>query len=157
MYYQKTKKEIESTTKGAYLRAVRLLTSKDYSKHKLVQKLKEAGFQPEHIDEAVEELLSKKFLREENYAEARIKAFMNKGYSPYYILQKLAQENVYVDESFIRNIFQEYNITEEDQIRKLIKKKSTNEKDKLIRFLHSKGHSLSVVSHILKNCDIDSA
>ena len=109
------------------------------------------------IDEAIEEVKNKNFLREDNYIEARIKAFMNKGYSPDYIKQKLAQEHLAIDQDQIDAVFLEHNLTPELQIQRLATKKIGNkenldyeDQNKILRYLLSKGHELSLSRKILK-------
>lgn len=147
------------STKKAYQAAIRLLTRKDYSKHKLKSKLIEKGYDEIIVDELIQELVEKKFLREDYYAEARIKGLMNKGYSAYFIKSKLEQEEVYVSTDAIFEIYNEYNYSEEQQIKELIRKKlprSANQtplefKDKvrILRFLSSKGHNVQNIDQYL--------
>ena len=141
----------------AYLYLIRLLSSRDYSEFKLREKLREKQYPANEIDEAIAEIKAKNYLREDNYAEARAKAFMNKGYSPDYIKQKLAQEHVYVDEDFIQSIYSENRNDSEEQIRSLVEKKlrgkkldSYEQEVKVIRFVLSKGHQIGAIKKILK-------
>ncbi len=141
----------------AYLYLIKLLSSRDYSEFKLRDKLREKQYPASEIDEAIAEIKAKNYLREENYAEARVKAFMNKGYSPDYIKQKLAQEHVYVEAEFIESIYCENRSDSDEQIRLLVEKKlrgkkleSFEEEVKLIRFVLSKGHQIGAIKKILK-------
>jgi regulatory protein len=141
----------------AYLYLIRLLSSRDYSEFKLREKLREKQYPATEIDEAIAEIKAKNYLREDNYAEARAKAFMNKGYSPDYIKQKLAQEHVSVDEDFIQNIYSENRNDSDEQIRSLVEKKlrgrkldSYEQEVKVIRFILSKGHQIGAIKKILK-------
>ena len=145
----------------AYIHAVKLLAKKDYSEYKLRTKLRDKGFSAEEIDETINELLEKKYLREDYYAEARIKGLMNKGYSPSYIQSRLKEEFVEVSLDTIYSIFNEYELSEQDQIKKLVRKKLNgsaieapidfNLKVKILRFLASKGHSVENVDQYLPN------
>lgn len=144
-------------SKKAYQTLIRLLGFKDYSEHKLREKLKERGFNPDEIDDAINEVKEKKYLREDLYAESRAKAFMNKGYSQNFIRQKLSQEHVSVSEEFIDEIYDEHKYSEEDQIKELIQKKlrgkmieDYNHEAKVIRFVLSKGHSFDSIKSALK-------
>ena len=141
----------------AYLYLIKLLSSRDYSEFKLREKLREKQYPANEIDEAITEIKAKNYLREENYAEARVKAFMHKGYSPDYIKQKLAQEHVYVEAEFIESIYCENRNDSDDQIRTLVEKKlrgkklaNYEEEVKLIRFVLSKGHQIGAIKKILK-------
>lgn len=123
--------------------------------------MREKKYPADEINNVIEEIKAKGYLKEELYAEARIKAFMNKGYSADFIRQKLAQEKVTVTEIEIYEIFDEYHLTENDQIERLLKKKlkeisedkekAYNDRQKAIRFAISKGHRPSAVFKVLKS------
>ncbi len=148
-------------SKQAYSYLVKLISARDYSEHKLREKLREKKFPANEIEDALNEIKSRGYLREEAYSEARIKAFMSKGYSVSYIKQKLQQEKLTVSEDQIQDIFQEHRETEEDQIRRLLGKKlkvipedkeeAYKEKQKAVRFALSKGHNPGRVFKILKS------
>jgi regulatory protein len=145
------------TSKKAYSYLVKILSSRDFSEHKLREKLRSRNFETLEIEEAIAEVKSRNFLREDNYIEARIKAFMNKGYSPDYIQQKLSQEHLQVSEEIIQAVFDEYSLTTDEQIRRLATKKlrgpfppDYDEQNKIIRYLLSKGHDLYQSKKILK-------
>lgn len=144
-------------SKSAYSYLVKILSSRDFSEHKLREKLQERNYTTQEIEDAITEVKSKNFLREDNYIEARIKAFMNKGYSPDYIQQKLSQEHLQVSSEIIESIFEEYNMSTDEQIRRLASKKMKSnpnidyeEQNKILRYLLSKGHDLSASRKILK-------
>lgn len=143
--------------KKAYSYAIKLLTIKDYSRSKLEKKLLERSFDSSIVQNILDELVEKGFLREDLYAEARIKAFMFKRYSMHFIGQKMAQEGVKVGLEQIAEIFDEYKMTETQQMTELIHKKigridlssldfesKEKLKGKIIRHLLSKGHQLSL-------------
>lgn len=158
-------------SKQAYSYLVKLLSSRDYSEHKLREKLREKKFPANEIDVAINEIKERGYLREEAYSEARIKGFMSKGYSISYIRQKLAQEKLSASEEFIQEVFDEHQITEADQVERLLKKKlrtlsedreeAQKERQKAIRYAFSKGHNPGLVFGILKakftGIQIDSA
>lgn len=137
-----TKKKV-----SPYLYAIRLLAKKDYSEYKLRKKLNDRQFESEEIDAAIETLLDKGYLREDYYAEARIKGLMYKGYSPNYIVQKLAQEHVETTIETILEIFSSCDYSQESQIKELASKKlrglkvsDPKTREKILRFVLSKGH-----------------
>lgn len=152
-------------SKIAYNYLVKLLSFRDYSEHKLREKLREKKFSPEESESAICELKSRGYLREDLYVEARIKGFMNKHCSANYIKQKLQQEKVEVDINRIYEIFDEYRIDECDQIKTLIAKKlkssfmaeelTPEDKFKLsqkaLRYAMTKGHKPGDVLKILKS------
>ena len=73
--------EEKENTHTAYMDAIKLLAKKDYSEYKLRKKLKEKLHDSESIDEAIQEVTEKKYLREDYYIEARIRGLMRKNYS----------------------------------------------------------------------------
>ena len=143
---------------NCYQASLRLLAKRDYSIYKLSKKLLEKGFDQIEVDETIDELLGKKYLKEEYYVEAFIKGHMRKGYSPVYIKQKLAGENCSCELDFIYEVFEEHKFSEEKQIKELIEKKYSHldykefkNKAKIMRFLLSKGHESQLAQHILDN------
>lgn len=132
----------------AYLYAIKLLAKRDYSEFKLRKKLIEKSFSGDEIEKAMSEVIEKGYLREDYYAEARIKGFMYKGFSIEHIIQRLAKEHVDVDRETVEKIFSEYGISKESQIQQLIEKKlrtlnknNPKTRAKILRFLISKGYS----------------
>jgi regulatory protein len=145
------------SSKSAYSYLIRILSSRDFSEYKLREKLRERNYAQTEIDDAITEVKAKNFLREDNYIEARIKAFMHKGYSPSYIQQKLNQEHISATLELIDSIFVEYSVTCESQIQRLASKKiglrnslDFDDQNKILRYLLSKGHELSYCRKILK-------
>jgi regulatory protein len=140
----------------AYLYLIRLLSSRDYSEYKLREKLKGRNHPANEIDEAIQKIKDQNYLKEDLYIEARVKAFMNKGCSPYYIKQKLKQEHLEIDSDTINEIFDEHKVSDDDQLQNLIRKKfrasSDPSKDeaKVLRFLISKGHDYSSAKKAFK-------
>ena len=152
----------------AYLYSIRLLSRQDYSEYKLTKKLKTSGFSEVEIENAITKAKEKGYLTENNYAQLRIKGFMNKNYSMRYIQQKLKQEYVNISIELIDSIYKEHGLTEEQQIMNLIEKKSrtlTSDnktvdfkkkcKQKLLSYLGCKGHnpanSLQIVNQHLNH------
>ncbi len=133
--------------KKAYNYCIYLLSQRDYSERKLRLKLETKEYTHETIEEVITKLHQHKYIQEEEYARARIRALIHKGYSLYYISQKLAQERLEVENEVIQTLFDELGMTEEDQRQLLIQKKlrglnpnDQKTKDKIMRYLISKGH-----------------
>jgi regulatory protein len=142
----------------AYLYLIKIISNRDYSEYKLREKLKLKNFLNEEIEEAINEIKTKGYLREEIYAEARIKNFMQKGYSPDHIMQKLSQEHLSVSQDDIEVLFTDYQTSPENQIEQLIRKKirgkselTYEEQCKIIRYLISKGHDYEISKKHVKN------
>ena len=153
------KKVEESSQKSAYLYAIKLLAKRDYSVYKLSKKLKERGYDKEHLDDAINEVIELGYLKEELYTEARIKGLMHKGLHPNFIQIKLREECLTVEIDFILEVFSQYPLTVDEQLDKLLSKKlprSTpyedlcyEEKQKIkqraYRYAMSKGHGYSSI------------
>jgi regulatory protein len=147
--------------RSAYSTIIRLLAKRDYSRYKMEQKLLEKDYPIDEIETALDEVIEKKFLREDYYIEARIKGYMHKYCTPIFIQQVLYKEHLSVPIDDIRAVFEEYEITTEAQIKKLISKKMPHSgsfsdynakqklKAKIINFVCSKGHDLSEISPLL--------
>ncbi len=147
-----------SRSQKAYMYLVKIISARDYSEHRLREKLKEKKYPADEIESAINEIKSKGYLREEVYAEARVKAFMHKGYAPNYIRQKMAQEHVIVTDEEIEAIFAEYRTSPEEQIDRLVRKKMHGKTEfdyagesKILRYLISKGHDFGAAKKIMKN------
>lgn len=142
----------------AYMYLVKILSIRDYSEYKLREKLRERNYPADEIESAINDIKAKGYLREEAYAEARVKASMQKGYSPDYIRQKLAQENVPITDEEINAVFAEYRTKPEEQIERLVRKKMAGKTEfdyegesKILRYLISKGHDFDVSKKIMKS------
>lgn len=140
----------------AYFYLIKILSSRDYSEHKLREKLRERKYPAIEIDEVINEIKEKGYLKEDLYTEARIKGFMHKGYPPKYIRQKLAQEQLTVSEDVIMDVFVEHRVSVEEQIERLVRKKlpkifpiEYEAQNKILRFLMSKGHDFSQSKKIM--------
>lgn len=144
---------------SAYTYALRLLTKRDYSRAKLRDKLLQRDYEPSEVDETLDELIEKNYLREDYYAEARVKGFMHKGYSPSMIQYRLSEEGCVVTQEFIDKIYEEYRLTSDDQIAELIDKKvrrlsdtsslSYEAKQKIVASVARKGHSPGAIFRVL--------
>lgn len=145
----------------AYSYLIKLLSARDYSHHKLKEKLqtkvREKKFPADEAEAALKEVMEKGWVREEAYAEARVKGFMSKGYSPDYIRQKLAQEKMTITDDSIGEIFTEHHVSVEEQIERLVRKKmgsrtqfDYDDETRILRFLISKGHEFSTSKKVLK-------
>lgn len=136
---------------------VKIISARDYSEHKLREKLREKKYPADEIESAINEIKARGYLREEVYREARVKGFMNKGYSPDYIRQKLAAEHLTITNDEIEAIFFEHRLSNEDQIERLVRKKMHGKtsfdfegQSKILRYLISKGHDFGLAKKILK-------
>jgi SOS response regulatory protein OraA/RecX len=119
----KIKKVQESSTHGAYLHALKLLSRTEYSQAKLVKKLKEKGFDSTHIEDAIADLVEKKYLCDDRYSDVRAKQLMQKGFSISYIHKALAHEGLSLDYDQLYEIQEYLGLTEEENLNKALLKK----------------------------------
>ena len=138
--------------KKCYNYSLNLISRRDYSKHKLSQKLRLRGHTQEEIDQTIDLLISQNYLREAEYKRIRIRQLLAKGYASNFIIQKGAQEKLDISLEDIELIKSDYEISDDEQIEKLIQKKvryiSTPQnfddkqkiKNRILRLLLSKGY-----------------
>lgn len=107
----------------AYKYCIRILSRRDYSRHKLETKLNERGYSTEIISELMDELISLRYLREENYIQSRVKGLARKGWSPQKIMSHLKQEKCTITENEIQNVCQEEGICLDSILDYLVEKK----------------------------------
>lgn len=139
--------------KKAYNYAIFLLSKRDYSIHKMKQKLRSREYEQEEIDETIDKLVEQNYLREEEYKRMRIKTLLIKGYSNSYIIRKLDQEKLEANESEINNIREDQHLNKEECINYLVEKKLRGKvipsdfepkmklRNKIMNFLASKGYN----------------
>jgi regulatory protein len=145
--------------KKAYNYSIRLLSKRDYSVFKLSKKLRDQNFEQDVVEPTIKKLLELNYLREEQYARAKIKSLLYRGYSAQYIMRKLDQEHLKVNSNLINEMQNDENMSFSNTIDELIQKKlrgkeipsdSENRqklKNKVMRFLISKGHSFSDIQN----------
>ena len=154
-------KELKAETKKAMDYAIRILSLRDYSTHKMKEKLQARKHGDEVINEVISKLEEYNYLRDEDYARMRIKQLLIKGYADNYIIQKCKQEKLPISLEQIDEIRQEQNLSTQDLIHKLIDKKLRGKtipnefepkmklKNKIISFLASKGYNFGDISNAL--------
>lgn len=148
--------------KTAYQYSITLLTKKDYSIHKLTDKLISKKFLEEEIEETIKKLTDQRYLREETYTENLILSCLRKNQGNLYIKRKLENENLNTNDEIINNIREEYKISSESQIKALIIKKTKYSelptslteklkiKTKLMNYLLSKGHDGDEIQYYIQ-------
>lgn len=145
--------------KPAYDYLIYLLARQDYTYKKLDEKLKDKDYSPEEREEALTLAQDQGYIREDLFAQARTRGLLRKGYSIYYIQQKLEADGVNWSTDEINSVFTELGITELDNLRELAERKSPlplselndnfKAKAKLMRFLQTKGYSHHLISQAL--------
>jgi len=142
----------EAQRKKCYSYSIRLLGKKDYSNYKMRQKLLGRDYDKEMVDDVIQEITEKKYLREDLYKEGRIKGFIRKGYNTKAILFRLSKERCHASEEEVLAIYEAMESTPDEQLFELIMKKVridydfVSDKDKLkqktLRYIASRGHSI---------------
>ena len=139
-------------SKEAYNYAIFILSKRDYSIHKMREKLRSRKYEEQEINETIDALIAKNFLREDEYKRMRIKSLLVKGFSNSYIIRKLEQEHLSADDNEVDIIRYDQQLKKEDGLNSLIEKKLRGKvipkdfnakmklKNKVMNFLASKGY-----------------
>jgi regulatory protein len=144
------------TERRAYKESIKLLARQDYSRAKMRQKLKQRGVLKDEIEQVLQYLVEKRYLREDLYLEARAKGLITKALSPKSIKQKLSHEGMEASTETIEGFMKDKGVDTDSQLEKLITKKAGRAsredfkgeggrklKDKIFRFLMTKGYSFT--------------
>lgn len=152
MYSEEAKPEKVKPSTTAYQYALYLLSGQDYSAYKIRQKMKLKGYEAEEIDQTVEKLIEKNYLREEEYKRMLAKRWISKGYSDSMIKRRGGQEDLAFETSDLAALRDESGTSTNDVISKLVAKKMRGQtvptdrnakqklREKVSRFLLSKGY-----------------
>lgn len=148
-------------SKEAYNYAIFILSKRDYSIHKMRAKLKTRKYEEDEINETIDKLIDKNFLREDEYKRLRIKSLLVKGFSNSYILRKLEQEHLLSSNEEIDIIRNDQQLGQEDGLNALVEKKLRGKvipqdyeakmklKNKVMNFLASKGYDYQEAKNAL--------
>ena len=154
-YNEITKKVLP---KRAKLRAMNLLTKRDYSEYQLRKKLEEGEYSQEIVEEAIEYVKSFHYIDDTRYAKEYIRVYMESK-SKMRILLDLSQKGISketVQRCYDEMVGDDENEVEMSQIRTLLQKKKYNastatyeEKAKISAYLYRKGFSQGMISKAL--------
>lgn len=127
----------------AYQYSIKLLSKKDYSEFKLTQKLLKKNYDQFEVEEAIDILKEKRFLRDDIYSSDRAKSLIHKYYSNEYIIALLEKEHLKIDSHSIDELREEYSLTKDQVIKYLVQKKKNESKNiqQIATYLSSKGFS----------------
>ncbi len=150
--------------KRAKLRAMNLLQKRDYTEHKLREKLKEGLYSAEIIEDTIEYLKSYRYIDDERFADEYIRYHLELR-SRNRIRQDLLQKGISGDviDRLLADAYEE-NSNEPELLLcvKLLKKKhydkdntTYEEKQKIMAFLYRKGFENGVITRAM-SLDIDS-
>ncbi len=156
---QKTPEEQdENFSKKAFEYALRVLSQRDYSTHKMQEKLKLRGFEKEVRENTLKRLIDMNYLKDTEFGQTRIKQLLSKGYANSYIIQKLQTEELQTNDEEINDVRIENELSLETQIESLISKKLKSQtipnefskkmklKQKITNFLASKGYDFETIN-----------
>jgi regulatory protein len=152
IFMQETVTEI---SKNCYLRAIKLLSMREYSEKKLRTKLEHLEYQKEIIDLAVDELKAKNYLQDERFKEMKCRSLLRTGLGAEQIIPRLKEEGIVISRNEIDSMREDLGINVDDQVAQLIEQKlakSTFKKvkeeyklvSKLYQHLISKGFRVSI-------------
>lgn len=135
-------------------RALHLLEKQDRTVSDLRRKLKQSGYPPEAIEEALAYVASYHYTDDLRYATSFVR-FHQETKSKRRIRQDLMTKGI--DKDTIEKAMEDYTACEADQIRNLLRKKSYNpteadraKKDKLFRFLLGRGYDMEDITQALQ-------
>ena len=143
----------EKKKSSPYQYALYLLSGQDYSEYKIRKKLRSKGFEQIEIDETVERLIAKSYLREEEYKRVLVKRLMRKGKADGLIKRQIEQEKLHIDTAELEELREESGTPKEEMIAQLVEKKMRGKtwptdraelqklQQKIYRFLLSRGFS----------------
>ncbi len=148
----------ETLIPRAKRRAMHLLEKQDRSRKNLEEKLRECGYPPLAVEEAVAYVESYHYIDDERYARNYVR-YHQEGKSKRRIQQDLMQKGI--DRDLIASVLEEdYATSEEGMIRELLQKKhydpdtaDAKERAKMYRFLMGRGFSTGDISHVLKDME----
>ena len=138
-------------TQTALKYSIKLLSQKDYSIFKLKKKLFLKDYESSEIEEVISKLISLKYLNEFEYCRNLIVSLLKRSYENSYIIQKLAQEEIIINDTDINKYKEEIGYNTKSEVIKLIDFKLKNIKipnsveqkykikNRISSFLSSKG------------------
>lgn len=146
---------LQSLRSACMQRCGRLLGSRDYSEYRMREKLREAGYPPSVIDEAVEKLRRAGYLDDRRFAQSYVRShFQDRSKSR--IIRDLAGKGI--PETVIEEAFaaveevENLSAAQRDQVIRLLKKRGFDpsqatyeERQKTMAFLHRKGYPTDLI------------
>jgi len=106
-----------------YLYSIRILTRRDYSRHKLREKLLSRSDDLTEIENLLDLLVEKKYLQEEVYARQRIQYWLKAGNSISNILNKAKQEHLEISKDFILDISEDIQVNPDEKLKEIFEHK----------------------------------
>ena len=158
----KTQNPASDSYRKTFHSALRLLTRRDHSRHELVQKLRQRGYEEGDIRRAVAECQRLNYLNDERTAQVFIRQRARQGYGVRRIQYELHGKGLR-GERFEQIL--DRSISQADELagaRRLLQKKRKRferetdpfkRRGKLYRFLYARGFSEAVITEVLQSFD----
>jgi len=150
-------------TNLAYSYSLKLISRRDYSTFKLRKKLKEKKYPSPEIEEAIQQLLEKKFINDENYYERKTIQLWKKNFSPNHIIQYCHREGFELTQGQIANTIEKFGHSEQNHDDELLKQeiekrllKETRKSSKKTSSSPTKSWEVNKLENIKKNKVISS-
>jgi len=99
-----------------------LLSTRDYSRSQLLQKLKRRGCEKNSADMLIDELIQAGMYQEKSYTRARSRGLISKNYSARGVYSKLRQERVPITATEVGDFFTELSLNDSDVADRLLLK-----------------------------------
>lgn len=157
----------EKKKSSPYQYALYLLSGQDYSEYKIRQKMRTKNFEQVEIDEAIEKLIEKKYLREEEYKRVLVKRLMRKGKADGLIKRQIEQEKLNIDSAELEELREETGTPKEEMLAQLVEKKMRGKswptdraelqklQQKIYRYILSRGFSFDDAKTAIKAFNSD--
>ncbi|MDQ6780215.1 MAG: recombination regulator RecX [Candidatus Eremiobacteraeota bacterium] len=133
--------------------AVRLLASKRLTKAQLGKKLRDRGFAPDAVRDAVGECERRRYLDDRTFAQLYVKSMLErKPVGPLRLLRELLRQGV--EQSVARAALDELDNDEEARIEQAVRKleamRPGDRPDRLARRLHTMGYAPPAIARVLR-------
>ena len=147
------------TFRQAYLKAVRLLVTREHSRMEIETKLAKRNVRTDVIDAVIEQLQHEGYQCDVRFATALCEQRLRKGFGPIFIRAKLQERGV--DSAIIAEVIDELDTDWVAQAVEALRSRfnedeladdSQRQRGRVARFLQSRGFSPSVSRRALDNC-----
>ncbi|MBS0358280.1 MAG: regulatory protein RecX [Proteobacteria bacterium] len=141
---------MENSIASVRQKILELQARREHSQAEIREKLKLKGFELDFIDQAIQEFLVKRLIRDDRFCEMYVRQRVRRGYGPVRISAELQQRGV--SEDLIHDALSQSELDWETQVTEVRAKKFGNQlpKDEMlrikqIRFLQYRGFTLEQI------------
>ncbi len=146
------------TEKQLYQYALKCLARREHSSKELHHKLQLRSEDNDSIAATLQQLIAKKLLSDERFADSYVRMRLTRGYGPVRIRLELQERGIAAE--VISSLLSSYNNDFQTQAKKVQQKKfgrglpkDLSQKMQQMRFLHYRGFSSSQIKMVLDNDD----